>query len=144
LGASVPNLLQNNYSEIISEDGTVLNGKEQRHYFLIAGSLIKLSDNVDFKPTTLVKLTSSAPIQADLTTSFVIMKKLLIGVMFRTGDAFGGLLGFNISEQLHLGYSYDWSYGLKTSKYNQGSHELVLRYDFIYSSKKQIHSPRNF
>jgi hypothetical protein len=72
------------------------------------------------------------------------MKKLLVGAMFRTGDAFGGLVGFNVTEQLHLGYSFDWSYGLKTGKYNQGSHEVVLRYDFLTFDKKQIHSPRHF
>jgi len=59
------------------------------------------------------------------------MKKLLLGVMYRSGDAVGGLVGLDITEQLHLGYSYDWSYGLRTFKYNQGSHEIVLRYDFI-------------
>ncbi|MBU3927853.1 MAG: type IX secretion system membrane protein PorP/SprF, partial [Bacteroidetes bacterium] len=56
----------------------------------------------------------------------------------------GGLVGLDITEQLHIGYSYDWSFGLKTSKYNQGSHEILLRYDFVFSSKKQIHSPRYF
>ncbi|HBS86014.1 MAG: hypothetical protein A2W91_08345 [Bacteroidetes bacterium GWF2_38_335] len=143
-GLSAPNLMQNSFSEIDGENGEVLIGKEQRHYFAIAGALIKLSQNLELKPTTLIKVTPAAPIQADLTASFIIMKKFLIGAMMRTGDAVGGLVGFDISEQFHLGYSYDWSYGLKTSKYNQGSHEIVLRYDFIYTSKKQIHSPRNF
>ena len=64
--------------------------------------------------------------------------------MFRTGDAVGALIGFDITEQFHVGYSYDWSYGLKTFKYNQGSHEIILRYDFEFIDKKQIHSPRNF
>lgn len=143
-GVSVPNLLQNNYSVINLPDGTTLTGKEQRHYFFIAGAMIKISDNLEFKPTTLVKMTPAAPIQADITASFVIMKKLLVGAMYRSGDAVGGLIGIDLTEQLHLGYSYDWSYGLNTSKYNKGSHELILRYDFIYSSKKQIHSPRYF
>ncbi len=143
-GISVPYLLQNSYSEISQTNSITLKAKEQRHYFLIAGTLINLTHNLDFKPTALMKVTPGAPIQCDLTASFVIMKKFLIGAMYRSGDAFGGLVGLDISEQLHLGYSFDWSYGLKTVKYNQGSHEIVLRYDFIYSSKKQIHSPRNF
>ncbi|MDF2438421.1 MAG: hypothetical protein K0Q95_2797 [Bacteroidota bacterium] len=142
-GISAPNLLQNNYS-VIKVDGNTLIGKEQRHFFLIAGTVIPISSDLAFKPTTLVKVTSGAPVQADLTASFVIMKKLLIGAMYRSGDAFGGLVGVDITEQFHVGYSYDWSYGLKTAKYNQGSHEIVLRYDFIYPSKKQIHSPRYF
>lgn len=143
-GISVPNLIQNNYSVITESNGNTLVGKEQRHYFLIAGGLINLSHNLEFKPTTLIKVTPAAPVQADLTASFIIMKKLLVGVMFRTGDAFGGLVGVDITDQMHIGYSYDWSYGLRTFKYNQGSHELVLRYDFIFFNKKQIHSPRNF
>ena len=143
-GISTPALLQNNYSTVKQADGSNLIGKEQRTYFLIAGAVINISDNLAFKPTTLVKTTVGAPIQVDLTASFIIMKKLLLGAMYRSGDAAGLLVGFDITNQLHIGYSYDWSYGLETFKYNQGSHELMLRYDFIFGSKKQIHSPRYF
>jgi len=143
-GISAPNLLQNNYSVVTTDAGTTLTGKEQRHFFLIAGTFLKLTDNLEFKPTTLIKVTPAAPIQADLTASFVIMKKLLVGAMYRSGDAVGALVGFDITDQFHIGYSFDWSYGLQTSKYNQGSHEIVLRYDFLIFDKKQIHSPRNF
>jgi type IX secretion system PorP/SprF family membrane protein len=139
-GLSVPNLLENS----LSGDNSSLSGKENRHYFFIAGALFNLSKNLAFKPTTFVKVTMAVPIQADITASFIIKKKLLLGAMFRTGDAFGALIGFNISEMLYLGYAYDWSYGLKTSKYNQGSHEIVLRFDFLVFDKKQIHSPRYF
>lgn len=143
-GISTPNLLQNNYSAVKLENGNTLIGKEQRHFFFIAGTMFNISENLAFKPTTLIKVTPAAPIQADVTASFIIMKKLLIGAMFRTGDAVGALVGYDITDQFHVGYSYDWSYGLKTAKYNQGSHEIVLRYDFIFIDKKQIHSPRNF
>lgn len=143
-GISTPNLLQNSYSQVIQADGTTLIGKEQRHFFFIAGAMIRISDNVDFKPTTLVKATAGAPIQADLTASFILVKRLTLGGMYRTGDSFGGLVGFDLTNQLHVGYSYDWSYGISSSKYNNGSHEIMLRYDFLGFGKKQIHSPRYF
>jgi len=143
-GISVPNLIENSYSEISQANGNTLIGKAQRHYFFIAGALFNLSPNLALKPTTLVKVTNGAPVQADLTASFIIMNKFLLGGMIRTGDAVGALVGLDITDQFHLGYSFDWSYGLKTGKYNNGSHELVLRYDFIFHSKKQIHSPRYF
>jgi type IX secretion system PorP/SprF family membrane protein len=143
-GISSTNLLENNYAVVNEANGTVLTASEQRHYYFIAGTVINLTDILAFKPTTLVKFTVAAPVQADFTASFIIMKKFMIGAMYRTGDAFGGLIGMNITEQLHLGYSYDWSYGLQTSRYNMGSHEIVLRYDFIFVDKKQIHSPRYF
>ena len=143
-GISVPNLFQNSYSVVNQDNENTVIGREQRHYFFIAGALFNISEDLAFKPTTFVKLTPGAPIQADLTGSFIIMKRLLFGAMIRTGDAVGGLIGLDITDQLHVGYSYDWSYGLQTGLYNKGSHELVLRYDFISFGKKQIHSPRNF
>ncbi len=143
-GISVPNLLQNSFSIDKRAKGSILDGSDQRHYFFIAGKVFKMSENLEFKPTTLVKVVEGAPIQLDLTASFIIQRKLLLGAMFRSGDAVGLLVGLNITEQLHIGYSYDWSYGFSTAKYNQGSHEIVLRYDFIFFDKKQISNPRYF
>ena len=143
-GISIPNIIQNNYLVVNLPNGSTWAGKEQRHYYFIAGTMIKLSDNLEFKPTTFVKVTPAAPIQADVTASFVIAKKLLLGVMYRTGDAFGGLIGLDVTSQFHVGYSFDYSYGVKTFKYNNGSHEIILRYDFNLSNKKQIRSPRYF
>lgn len=143
-GVSVPKILENKYSDLNLSAGNNPAGMEQRHYYFIAGSMIKISDNLDFKPTTFVKVTPAAPIQADVTAAFVIKKKVLLGVMYRTGDAVGALIGLDLTEQFHIGYSYDYSYGLQTFKYHQGSHEIMLRYDFIFSSKKQIRTPRFF
>lgn len=143
-GVSTPNVLESEYYTSTQSNGTETESKAQRHYFFIAGAVFNLSNNLAFKPTTLVKVTSGAPIQGDLTASFIIMKRLLLGAMYRTGDGVGALVGFDVSQQFHVGYSYDYSLGLATSKYNQGSHEILLRYDFIYNSKKQIQSPRYF
>ncbi len=143
-GISVPYILQNSNSAIDQYGGNITIEKEQRHYFFIMGALFPISNNVSFKPTSLIKVTPAAPIELDITASFVLMRKLLVGVMYRTGDALGGLAGYDITEQFHFGYSYDWSFGLQTNKYNQGSHELILRYDILSPNQKQIHSPRNF
>jgi len=143
-GLSVPNLIENKISSINTLNGTSLIGKDKRHYFFIAGAVFNLSENVALKPTVLAKVTQASPIQADVTASFIFMKKLSLGAMYRSNDAVGALVGLNISQQLHIGYSFDWSFGIRTAKYNQGTHEFMLRYDLISISKKQIHSPRYF
>jgi type IX secretion system PorP/SprF family membrane protein len=143
-GVSVPNLVESNYSNLTLSNGTTFLGKSQRHYFFIAGALFKLADKLDLKPTTLVKMTAGAPVQVDLTASFIISDRFLIGAMVRSGDALGILVGFDITKQFHVGYSYDWSYGLRTYKYNAGSHEVFLRYDFIFKGMLQVNSPRYF
>lgn len=144
VGVSAPSLLQNSFSIDKRANANSLSESDQRHYSLIAGKVFNLSDNLAFKPTALVKITEAAPAQVDFTASFIIAQKLMLGAMFRSDDAVGALVGLNITEQLHIGYSYDWSYGFSSAKYNQGSHEIMLRYDFIFFDKKQIHNPRYF
>lgn len=140
-GISSPKLLQNSLK--INNSAVVLK-TEQRHFFFIIGSVFKLNDNLDLKPTAFVKVTEGAPIEADLTTTFVLRKKVLLGATYRTGDAIAGLVGYQFSNQFLIGYAFDWSYGLQTFKYNRGSHEIMLRFDFMFIDKEKISSPRYF
>lgn len=143
-GLSAPYLLENTYATVKLDNGTLLTSNERRQYYFITGALFNLSNDLDLKPTLLVKATAAAPIQADITTTFILFEKLLLGAMYRTNDAAGILAGLNITDQFTIGYSFDFSFGLETAKYNNGSHEIMMRYDFIYPSKKQVHSPRHF
>lgn len=140
-GLSSPRILQNNF---FTNYTATASNSEKRHYFMIAGAIIDISDNIKFKPTTFLKATAGAPLEADLTASFLFNEMISAGLMVRTGDAVGLLIGVNPTPQFRIGYSFDWSYGLSTGKYNGGSHEIMLRYDFIYKEKEKIRSPRYF
>lgn len=140
LGLSTPRLFRTSYQS--SVDSSLY--KEQQHYFLIAGGSYALTDNVDLIPTTFVKVTKGAPIEADFTICGVYDNKFTLGGMYRTNDALGVLAGICLTEQLYAGYSFDWSVVNTTGKYNKGSHEIVLRYDFIFTGSKKIRSPRYF
>jgi type IX secretion system PorP/SprF family membrane protein len=142
-GISSPKLLENNFNNN-TIDGTTKLATEKRHYFFIAGGVMRLNSEVEFRPTTFVKATMGAPIEADITASFILNKRVLIGGMYRTGDAIGLLAGYYITNQFHVGYSFDWSYGNRTFLYNQGSHEIMLTYDFIFNDKQKVRSPRYF
>ena len=138
-GLSTPRLLE---SEIESSSNAV----NTRHYFFIAGGVINISktSNIKLKPTTFVKITEAAPLDVDLTATFLFSDKFWIGPAYRVGDGFGALIGYYFTPQLAVGYSFDWSVTNETSTYNDGSHEVMLRYDFIYGNKRKIKSPRYF
>jgi type IX secretion system PorP/SprF family membrane protein len=138
LGLSTPKLLTNKFGS-----GAV-SYNEERHYFLIMGTVFNLSKNLKLKPTCFVKATESAPIEGDFTANFLIKDKLTLGAMYRTGDAFGALLGYQVTDAFALGYSFDWSTANTTGKYNAGSHEIMLRYDLVSLTKAKIKSPRYF
>lgn len=136
-GLSAPKLIENDLEGVSS-------GTEKRHFYLSAGSVFDLSDRVKIKPTTLIKATSGAPVQADLTATFLLDDRYWAGAMFRGGDAAGILLGATITQQLAVGYSFDFSYANSTFEYNLGSHEIMLRYDFFFGSSERVKSPRYF
>jgi len=142
-GVSIPKLLENNF-KTNSTIGTTNLASEDRHYYLIAGTVFSINNGIIFKPTTFVKITNGAPIESDITATFIFNKRFYLGAMFRTGDALGILAGITISDKFLLGYSFDWSYTNSTARYNAGSHELMLRYEFNYKVGKNIYSPRYF
>ncbi|MDX1349209.1 MAG: type IX secretion system membrane protein PorP/SprF [Putridiphycobacter sp.] len=140
-GISTPRLLENDF-----KTNTVTQATEQRHYYFIAGTVFSIAkkQNIKLRPTALLKVTQAAPVELDLTALFYFNDKFWAGPMFRTGDAVGVLAGLNLTDQFAFGYSFDWSYANSTTKYNYGSHELMLRYDFIYNNTQRIRSPRYF
>lgn len=138
-GLSCPKMLQNKLNTSAS-----LLSREQRHYYFIAGYAYELKRDIIFKPTTFVKITPGAPIEADITGTFVFSDNFNLGVMYRSADAAGVITGFNITDQMYFGYSFDWSFPNSTGRYNKGSHELCLRYDFYVKPETKIKSTRHF
>jgi type IX secretion system PorP/SprF family membrane protein len=143
MGLSTPKLLENKYY-----NGTTISyvtaAKEKGHFYFITGGVIPISKFVDLKPSALVKVTAGAPAELDLSALFEFDKRVTAGIMYRSGDAFGALCGINITEQFAVGYSFDFSMLNTTIKHNYGSHEILFRYDFVFSDAHRIKSPRYF
>lgn len=149
LGLSVPALLKNHYDIRTYQDQTAqveggVTMLRKRTYYLISGTVFKLHDYLDFKPTTFLKYQAGLPLQLDLTAQFVYKDALFGGLTYRTNESVGMMIGFNFTEQLAAGYSFDYSTGVRTGNLNGGSHELMLRYDFYFNHSKGAFSPRHF
>jgi type IX secretion system PorP/SprF family membrane protein len=142
-GVSVPKIVENEFSSLDNSNSVYL-GKESRTYYLIAGSMFDLNPRLKLKPTVLGKLAEPGIYQGDVTLQLYIDDVFNIGAMYRTEDAVGIIAGVNITEQLLFSYSYDLSTGNRTGMYNNGSHEVLLRYDLIFHKEKRIKSPRYF
>lgn len=130
-GLSTPNFLNNRFEN--GEIKTDRDGKDQ-HYYLILGSKLDLNPTVEFHPTFMAKQTTGAPLSMDLTFNFYIDKAVWLGGMFRFGDSFGALLGYQFTPDFRLGYSYDMT-SSRYASYNNGSHEIVLLWDIRLKKK---------
>ncbi len=145
LGVSSPELFEKEIksSDFSNSSQSIL---DQRHYFVMMGTVFNMTENgrIMLKPTSFVKMTKGAGLVADVTALFIFDQEFELGLMVRTGDAIGLLAGYNINRQMRIGYSFDWSSTNTTFKYNAGSHEIMIRYDFIYKDDRRIRSPRYF
>ena len=138
LGLSVPNFLQD--SKYNDNDVAVF--QERMNFYFIGGYVFDLSPSIKFKPAFLTKLVTGAPLQVDASANFLFFDKLMIGGAYRWDAAVSALVGFQITDGLFIGYSYDTE-TTHLRRYNSGSHEVFLRFELFNKVSKMV-SPRFF
>lgn len=153
LGVSIPNFLTDG---IYSEDvASVIDDKIQFNF--IGGHVFELSESLKFKPAFLVNYLSGSPVNLNLSANFLINDKFTLGASYRLESAVSALAGFQISNPVFIGVSYDYdTNGL--GQYNNGTPEFVLKFYLGRTGKtskgdksnkakgkpKQIDTPRFF
>ncbi len=140
-GLSVPRFLQTTH---FKSGVAPSSAKERMNFYFITGYVWDLNPSLKFKPTLLTKVVQGAPLQVDLSANFMLSEKFILGAAYRWDAAFSGMLGFNISDGILLGMAYDReTTDLGSASFNDGSFEVIIRYDFI-KTKGNLKSPRFF
>ena len=138
LGFSVPNFL-----ETTRYDDNIQSTMQQRlNYYFMGGHVFELNPTLKFKPAFLLKAVNGAPLQADLTANFLINDKFTVGGAYRWDAAWSALVGFQVTDGLFIGYSYDGE-TTKLANYSNGSHEVFLRFE-LFNKYRRVNSPRFF
>jgi type IX secretion system PorP/SprF family membrane protein len=141
VGLSAPKLLENDMS--ISSGATLLTAmKERRHYFLIAGYVMDVTQDLKFKPSFMLRTVQGAPFSLDVNANFLLREKIWFGAMYRLGNAFGVMGQYQINDQLRAGYAFDLT-TTRIGAYSAGTHELMVSYDLRFIQGRTI-SPRYF
>ncbi|MBE8725521.1 PorP/SprF family type IX secretion system membrane protein [Flavobacterium hungaricum] len=140
IGLSVPNFIETNRYD----DNDTAIFKEKINYYLIAGYVFNLDrlEYVKFKPALMTKMVEGAPLQVDVSGNFMFNDKFVLGLAYRWSASVSAMAGFQITDGLYVGYGYDHE-TTQLRKYNSGSHEVFLRFEFLNNYNKMI-SPRFF
>lgn len=141
-GLSVPNLVKSYLRKDQYLYSTEVIARRYMHLFLMAGYVFDLDETFKLKPSVLVKAVRGAPVVADVNLNLWIKDIVGIGASYRTSEAVAGLLELQLTNQFRLGYAYDHSLS-DLVKYNQGTHEVMLRFEFGWEKGKVL-SPRYF
>ena len=134
IGFSTPALLKTK----VSVDNTALVSSatgSDLHLYLASGYKIVVNEDLIWSPSILVKAVGGAPIEYDFNTTVLLNKILSLGVSYRTGDSWVGILELQLGKQLRMGYAYDKTIS-NLASYNRGSHELMLRFGLNTFTRK--------
>ena len=137
VGLSVPNFITTKHYDDFKESLAA----ERLHYFLIGGYVFDISKTTKLKPAFLVKAVSGAPLIADVSANLLLKDKITLGLAWRWDDSFSGLIGFQVTPGMYMGYAYDLT-STELNNYNSGTHEIMLRFELKRVGK--ILSPRFF
>ncbi|WP_423212987.1 PorP/SprF family type IX secretion system membrane protein [Myroides odoratimimus] len=138
VGLSVPNFLTTDRYD----DNDITTMRQKMHFYLMGGYVFDVSENLLIKPAALVKAVSGAPLQVDLTANFLFYDKFTLGAAYRWDASVSALAGFQVNENLFVGYSYDFD-TTTLRHYNSGSHEIFLRFE-LFNRRSTINAPRFF
>lgn len=137
-GLSVPNFLQDSKYN----DNEVAVFQERMNFYAIGGYVFDISPSIKFKPAFLTKLVTGSPLQVDASANFLFFDKLMLGGAYRWDAAVSALAGFQVTDGLFIGYSYDME-TTELRNYNSGSHEVFIRFE-LFNKVSKLVSPRFF
>lgn len=140
-GLSVPNIYSMDDNLLLEESQA--DGYFDQHYYFNTGYVFEPSSVFAVKPSILVKYQEAAPVEVDINCNLLFFQKFWVGAGYRTGDAFIGMLEYNITPQLRAGYAYDFT-TTDIADYSNGSHEIMVAYDFGKNVGIKTRSPRYF
>lgn len=143
-GLSAPNLLESKHFDNSAGSENSFLSVDRINFYMITGYVFDLNANLKFKPALLTKVVSGAPLQLDLSGTFLFNEKFSFGAAYRWDAAVSGLLGFQLNEQLMIGLAYDReTTDLGGTRFNDGSVEILLRWELVRSYRRLV-SPRFF
>ncbi|MDP2542914.1 hypothetical protein CSC81_04580 [Tenacibaculum discolor] len=143
VGLSAPRLLNIDHNDL-EINGINYGVVDKVSYYLTGGYVFDVSDNVKFKPSTLLKATNGAPLSYDITANFLFNEKFWLGGSYRINEytgALGALVDFQVSRQFRVGYAYEYPLS-DINQYSNGTHEILLMFEL--HKVNRVKSPRYF
>jgi len=101
------------------------------NYVLNTGYMFPLGAKARVMPSALVSYSPGDRLLYDGSLHFILYDRVWLGATYRSTGSVTALAQFAINNQLKMAYSYDFDFG-KLGTYNNGSHEVMLRYEFRY------------
>lgn len=147
VGSAIPYLVEE--GDFYTGNSAVTQVKQSLQIITTAGYVLPLNDNLDFKPTMLLRVMPKAidKVQAEISGNMLIKQTFWLGLSTRFNTAVMEsavlLLAADFPTGLRIGYSYDYAFNNSSTGVFASSHEVMVGYD-IPKSTRGGKEPRYF
>ena len=147
-GVSLPYIVGNDLGVLKQLASNSDFGREERHWYAMAGFKVNASKKLAIKPAAMFKYVEDAPADLDLHTSLIFYETFGIGATYRLGGFdFSGGDSFDIIAHLNLGkFTIGGAYDVSLSdvrEYSSGTFEVFLEY-CMKNNDDKLTNPRFF
>ncbi|MEE9361462.1 MAG: type IX secretion system membrane protein PorP/SprF [Cellulophaga sp.] len=125
ISLSTPRLLSPERLEDVN--GTVKLGEDRMHMYAAGGYDFSLGTDFVLKPSVMLRYVDASPISVDLTAILSIYQRAEIGLAYRLDEGISGLLLFNASSKLKIGYAYESAFESLIQNVGNGTHEIFIK-----------------
>jgi len=136
-GFSIPSILKNKIETSSIAEGVTNFDASNIHYFFHSGYKFEMSEYWSSNVSLLFKQVSGSPIQIGVNGQIVYRDLIGVGVSYRTSHEVVAMLNYKVSSQLKIGYAYDYNMN-DIGKYSNGTHEILVTFEFIKENATPI------
>ena len=129
------------------------------HFYFTAGMLLPINEDVQLKPSILLKDDRGGPTSLDVNAFVLFGNKIWVGASYRTAvklyskdylqldlqktNSVVGMVEFFATENIRVGYAYDQTLS-RLSGYSGGSHEISIGITLKTNQMLRMLTPRYF
>ena len=128
VGLSIPRLISVNSDQFTSINMNTAPSL-MSHYYLSSAYNFEFRNDLEFKPSILLKYVNNAPLQADISLSFLAKKSIGFGVAYKSLGFLSTFMSYTIKDMFVIGYGFDFSMN-PLQGYSKGTHEAMLQWRF--------------
>ncbi|RIV71125.1 type IX secretion system membrane protein PorP/SprF, partial [Flagellimonas aequoris] len=125
VSVSAPKLLTPD--RLQERDGNAYLGVDRMHAYLSGGYTFLLGKTLDLKTMGMFRYADASPMSLELTGILDFGERFEFGASYRFDESVSGLVLFNISNGLNIGYAYETALQSPINGLDNNTHELFMR-----------------
>jgi type IX secretion system PorP/SprF family membrane protein len=133
ISLSVPQVISNTFK---ANQANFMSSAAYNTMYLNGGYIFGTPGKIRVRPNLMVAVTKGAPVYADVAGIVYFPQVLQLGFNLRSTGLVCFFIQYKLTDRIKLGYAFDYSVTSDIRKYQLGTHEIFVGYDFnVYKRK---------